>query len=87
MIHDNSNKNSSVVLKTYSENNSKNPWNGTGNRQFFNKKGQILREGYFENGYIVNGSVYLYNSAGQKRQTITYTDGKITNEIVHKTKQ
>ncbi len=63
------------------------PWSGTGERQFFNKSGLVLREGYFENGYLVTGNSYLYNSKGEKRQTTTYKDGKIVKETVHKTKE
>ena len=63
------------------------PWNGTGERQFFNKKGQVLREGYFENGHLVNGHTYLYNSKGEKSQTILYKDRKIVKETIHKTKE
>ncbi len=62
------------------------PWSGTGDRQFFNKNGQVLREGYFENGLLVNGESYLYNSKGEKRQTITYKDKKVVKETIHKTK-
>jgi antitoxin component YwqK of YwqJK toxin-antitoxin module len=62
------------------------PWSGTGERQFFNKEGQVLREGYFENGHLVNGQSYFYNSKGEKQQTITYKDKKVVKETIHKTK-
>ena len=62
------------------------PWSGTGERQFFNKEGQVLREGYFENGHLINGQSYLYNSKGEKQQTITYKDKKVVKETIHKTK-
>ena len=63
------------------------PWNGTGDRQFFNKEGQVLREGYFENGHLVNGYTYLYNSKGEKSQTTTYKDRKIVKETTHTTEE
>jgi antitoxin component YwqK of YwqJK toxin-antitoxin module len=62
------------------------PWSGTGDRQFFNKKGQVLREGYFENGHLVNGQSYTYNEKGEKQQTNTYKDKKVVKETIHKTK-
>ncbi len=62
------------------------PWNGTGERQFFNKSGQIVREGYFENGYLMDGKMYIYSSGGKKMKTITYKDGNIIKETEHKNK-
>lgn len=63
------------------------PWNGTGDRQFFNKKGQVIREGYFENGYLMNGSVYMYTADGKKFRTTQYKDGRVVNEINHQEKK
>ena len=62
------------------------PWNGNGERQFFNKDGQVIREGYFEDGYLVNGKVYVYTSKGKKSQTTIFKDGKIIKEVKHKVK-
>ncbi len=59
------------------------PWNGTGERQFFNKKGQVIREGYFENGYLMDGKVYMYTADGKKFRTTVYTGGRVTKEINH----
>ena len=59
------------------------PWNGTGERQFFNKKGQVIREGYFENGYLMDGKVYMYTADGKKFRTTVYTAGRVTKEINH----
>ena len=66
-----------IVVKKPIEKKDVVPWNGTGERQFFNKKGQVIREGYFENGYLLKGNMYKYASSGQKTQTIVYEDGKI----------
>ncbi len=63
------------------------PWDGNGDHQFFNKEGQVLREGYFENGYLLNGNIYEYTSDGKKSKTITYEEGKVIKEIKHKTKK
>lgn len=60
------------------------PWNGTGERQFFNKKGQVIREGYFEKGYLMDGKVYMYTANGKKFRTTVYTGGRVTKEINHK---
>ncbi|MDA9328498.1 toxin-antitoxin system YwqK family antitoxin [Flavobacteriales bacterium] len=62
------------------------PWNGTGQRQFFNKKGQVIREGYFEKGYLINGNVYMYTADGKKFRTTVYKLGKVTKEINHQNK-
>ena len=76
-----------IVVKKPIEKKDVVPWNGTGERQFFNKKGQVIREGYFENGYLQKGNMYKYASSGQKTQTIVYEDGKIIKEIQHKIKE
>ena len=62
------------------------PWNGTGQRQFFNKKGQVIREGYFEKGYLLNGNVYMYTADGKKFSTTVYKLGKVLKEVNHQKK-
>ena len=62
------------------------PWNGTGTRQFFNKKGQVIREGYFEKGYLMDGKVYMYTADGKKFRTTEYKGGRVVKEINHKKK-
>ena len=56
------------------------PWDGTGDHQFFNKQGQIIREGYFENGFLINGNKFEYSSEGKKIKTSFYKDGKLIKE-------
>lgn len=63
------------------------PWNGTGERQFFNKKGQVIREGRFENGYLMDGNVYMYTADGKKFRTTVYKGGRIVKEINHQEKK
>jgi len=62
------------------------PWNGTGQRQFFNKKGQVIREGYFGKGYLLNGNVYMYTVDGKKFSTTVYKLGKVLKEVNHQKK-
>ena len=62
------------------------PWNGTGERQFYNKKGQVIREGYFEKGYLMDGKVYMYNADGKKFRTTVYKAGKVMEELNHQKK-
>ncbi|MAS51856.1 MAG: hypothetical protein CMD20_01500 [Flavobacteriales bacterium] len=76
-----------VVLKKPVQKKDIAPWSGTGERQFFNKGGQVIREGYFENGYLMNGKMHTYTIGGEKKQTIIYEDGKIIKEIEHKNKE
>jgi antitoxin component YwqK of YwqJK toxin-antitoxin module len=63
------------------------PWNGTGDRQFLNKKGQVVREGYFENGYLMDGKVYMYTAEGKKFRTTVYKGGRKVKEINHLKKE
>tara|TARA_B100000674_G_scaffold56903_1_gene39600 strand:- start:11313 stop:12263 length:951 start_codon:yes stop_codon:yes gene_type:complete len=63
------------------------PWNGTGERQFYNKKGKVVREGYFEDGYLINGKMYQYLPNGSKSKTIIYEEGKAVKEISHTTEE
>ena len=76
-----------VMVKKIAEKKAVAPWDGNGEHQFFNKEGKVIREGYFENGYLLNGNVYEYFSDGKKSKTITYEEGKIIKEIKHKTKK
>ena len=59
------------------------PWNGTGNHQFFNKKGQLVREGYFIKGYLMDGNVYMYNVKGEKIRTTVFKGGRLIQDINH----
>jgi antitoxin component YwqK of YwqJK toxin-antitoxin module len=63
--------------------NSVSPWSGTGDKKFFNKNGQIIREGFFVKGYLMDGSVFLYDSKGNKTRTTIFTSGKVVKEITH----
>lgn len=62
------------------------PWNGTGERKFFNKKGQVIRAGYFEKGYLIDGNVYMYTTDGKKFRTTVYKSGRVMKEINHQKK-
>lgn len=66
-----------VTIKKEEEVQNNAPWNGTGTRSFLNKKGQIIRKGYFEKGYLMDGLVFMYTSDGKKYRTTHYKDGKI----------
>lgn len=70
-----------TVKKTKPVNNS--PWNGTGERSFLNKKGQVIRKGYFEKGYLMDGVVYMYTSDGKKFRTTHYKDGRMVKVENH----
>jgi len=87
LINDNESKSDTAsYFKTDSNPIKKNtsPWNGTGDHQFFNKNGQVVREGYFVKGYLMDGSIYLYNRSGIKAKTTTYMGGRVVKEVQHK---
>ena len=73
-----------VIVKKAVEKKETIPWTGTGERQFFNKIGQVVREGYFQNGYLLDGFMYEYKLDGEKNKTIIYREGKVVKEIKHK---
>ena len=73
-----------VKKKEKVKNNS--PWNGTGTRSFLNKKGQIVRKGYFEKGYLMDGVVYMYTSDGEKFRTTHYKEGRMVKVENHQDK-
>jgi antitoxin component YwqK of YwqJK toxin-antitoxin module len=62
------------------------PWNGTGDHKFFNKKGQVVREGFFVKGYLMDGNVFLYDSEGSKTKTTIFNAGRVVKEINHSKK-
>ena len=35
-------------------------------KSFLNKKGQVVRKGYFEKGYLIDGVVFMYTLDGKK---------------------
>jgi len=59
------------------------PWNGTGERSFLNKKGKVIRKGDFENGYLINGVVYMYGANGKKIRTTYYKGGRMVRVENH----
>lgn len=77
----------SLAVKKAAPKASSSPWNGTGERQFFNKKGQVIREGYFEKGYLMDGNVYMYTADGRKFRTTVYKGGRVVKEINHQKKE
>lgn len=76
-------KNPVIVTKEKKKPVNTSPWSGTGERSFLNKKGQVIREGHFENGYLMDGVVYMYTSDGKKFRTTHYKGGRMVKVENH----
>ena len=72
-----------IVLNKKEEIKNNTPWNGTGTKSFLNKKGQVVRKGYFEKGYLVDGVVFMYTLDGKKYRTTHYKEGRIVKVEDH----
>lgn len=56
-------------------------FNGNGFYKFINDKGLVDREGTFQNGVLVEGKKYFYNSDGKKTKTAIISGGRIVQII------
>jgi len=56
-------------------------FNATGDRVFKNSKGQITREGRFENGKLQDGKTYIYSSDGKLVKINIWEKGLIVKVI------
>ena len=72
-----------IVLNKKEEIKNNTPWNGTGTKSFLNKKGQVVRRGYFEKGYLIDGVVFMYTLDGKKYRTTYYKKGRIVKVENH----
>ena len=59
-------------------------FNATGERKLFNKNRLLWKDGYFEDGKLIKGKVYFYNSDNGLIRTDIYKNGKIYNTIKSK---
>lgn len=75
--------NTPMVLNKKEETKNNTPWNGTGTRSFLNRKGQVVRKGYFEKGYLMDGVVLMYTLDGKKYRTTHYKEGRIVKVENH----
>ena len=72
-----------IVLNKKEEIKNNTPWNGTGTKSFLNKKGQVVRRGYFEKGYLIDGVVFMYTLDGKKYRTTYYKKGRMVKVENH----
>ena len=58
----------------------------TGERKLFNHSHQLTQEGYFENGKLIKGKKYFYNSDGQLIRIDLYKNGQFykSNNVENK---
>ena len=61
-------------------------FNATGERKLYNKKRQLWKEGYFEEGKLIKGKVYYYNYNNELIKTEIYNKGKVYDTIKPKNK-
>lgn len=65
------------VIKKAEESNDQTPFDGNGHYVLRNKDGQVVREGEFENGYLVDGKVFQYTSDGKVFRITYYKGGRV----------
>ena len=58
-------------------------FNGNGYNEFLNKDGKVTRKGTFENGYLMDGEVYMYTSDGELFRTTYYKGGRVVKIVNH----
>ncbi len=58
-------------------------FNGTGDFILKNKEGNVIKEGYFQKGKLINGIAYIYYSNGKLKKTIVYENAIIIEQINH----
>ena len=56
-------------------------FNGNGYHKFYNAHKQVVREGEFRNGRLINGKRYYYTSEGKLIKTVIYENGRIVKTI------
>ena len=54
---------------------------GTGNYKLKNTKKQLVMEGVFNKGSLMDGSEYIYNASGKLAKTVIYKNGKKTSVL------
>jgi antitoxin component YwqK of YwqJK toxin-antitoxin module len=57
---------------------------GSGFHKLYNKKQLLEQEGYFKNGYLIDGKKYFYSLEGILVRTEIYEEGKLTESIKEK---
>ncbi len=57
------------------------PFRGTGKFKIYDENQHIIREGYFENGVLVEGKQYVYDSTGNVVKVYIYREGKIQKTV------
>ncbi len=62
---------------TNNKNNTYNAFTGNGFNKLFNSKKQLTKEGIFENGVLLKGKKYYYDSKGELKRTDFIEKGKI----------
>ncbi|MBP5366726.1 MAG: hypothetical protein J6Y82_12545 [Bacteroidales bacterium] len=50
---------------------------GTGNFTLYNLKGKVERKGYFRQGKLIDGEMYIYNASGTLQRTDVYKNGEL----------
>jgi len=78
--NNNTNENNTNENNTNENNTNENTYNtftGTGYNTFYNEQKQVIREGQFKNGILIDGKKYIYNEEGKLLLIEIYEDGKV----------
>lgn len=77
----NNNQQDSVKVANNPNNNQADLFTGTGFHKIYNDKKQLIQEGNFSKGVLVNGKKYYYDENGKHIKTAVYEEGRITEVI------
>jgi len=78
VVEDQNKDDSRIVIKASKfENTDQIPFDGNGHYVLRNKEGKVVREGEFENGYLVDGKVFQYTSDGNIFRITYYRGGRV----------
>lgn len=58
-------------------------FDANGYQEIKDRNGRIVRKGTFQDGFLMDGEVYQYNSSGKKIKTTVYKGGKVREIINH----
>lgn len=68
-------------IKTENKDNTYKAFSGNGQHKLYNAFKKVDREGEFQNGKLINGKRYYYNSDGKIIKTVIYENGRIVKTI------
>ena len=58
-------------------------FDANGYQEIKDGNGRVVRKGTFKEGFLMDGEVYQYNSAGKKIRTTVYKGGRVREIVNH----